>query len=340
MIGKHLLNTSGKNKVLITGGAGYIGTILTNYLLTRGYIVLSVDIKKNATEIDALLKKKYKNNYSFYSIAVENGIENIIRRHTDIKCVIHLAGMVNVDESMADPHKYFYNNSIVTNHLLHSMAAYNLENIVFTSTSAVYGDCDGKVDEAYVTEPSNVYGGSKLMAEQMIKTFAKIHNVRFVILRCFNVVGASEEGDFGDARDPSCALLTNAVGSVINKSSFYVTSPVWSLDGKGSVRDYVDVLDLCSAIESAMKFLFNQNPSDTFNIGSGEPKSIQEVISEIERISGGKISIKKGENRRGEVRNISAKITKARRLLGWRPQRSLEQSIASLILWYKKKYLL
>lgn len=325
-----------KPKILITGGTGYIGSVLSYDLLNQGYEVVSINSKsRRYFRSDIELKKLFGIRYRHYDVSITEGIEDVFTREKKIEAVVHLAGKVSVDESMREPYDYFYNNAVVTEILLRSMDKYRITKLVFGSTSAVYGELDGVVDESDRTVPQNPYGESKLIAEKMIQWYGKTRGLHYMILRYFNVSGAADDGKFGDTRQPSLALIQNAVRAALADKPFYFTADSRSVSRRGTVRDYVHVLDVCGATESSIWHLVQEGKSDILNIGTGKGYSIEAILEEVEDAIQKKIQIQDGVPRQGEIATLSASISKARKVLGWKPKKSLHECIKSLELWYR-----
>ena len=218
------------------------------------------------------------------------------------------------------------------------MIEFNVKKIVFSSTCAVYGETQyTPVDENHPTNPINPYGESKRMTEKIIEWYGKLLRVNYFILRYFNVCGASDDGEIGDSKKPSVLLVQNAVRGVLGVEKFYLTCPkVKTADGT-PIRDYVNVVDLNEAHLLAVEKLLNDgNSFEIINLGTGTGNSVLQIVEEVEKITGKKIKRVFGNTRAGEYAKIYASIEKAKKVLGWRPKRTIEDSVKSLIKWYKK----
>ena len=217
------------------------------------------------------------------------------------------------------------------------MLYFNLSTIIFSSTCAVYGDARYvPVDEKHPTAPANPYGASKLMTEQMIRWYGETGKLRYVILRYFNVCGASGDGEIGDSKKPSSLLVQNAVRGALGIAPFYLTCPVVNTPDKTPIRDYVNVEDLCEAHLKALEYLENKGSSTTLNLGTGTGNSVHEIIDAVQKVTGTSFCIGRSRPRSGEYPRMIASIAKATKVLGWKPRRTIKDSITSLVSWYQK----
>jgi UDP-glucose 4-epimerase len=325
-------------KVLITGAGGYIGSIATYTFLQNGYEVVGLDNFSNGyREPLELLRKKFGNQIFRYYECDLRDINSIFKKEKSIEAVIHFAAFCKVDESMKDPGKYFHNNVGGTLALLESMVKNKINKLVFSSTCAVYGEAQYvPVDEKHPTNPSNPYGESKLMVEKMIHWYGKIFNLQSVILRYFNVCGASDDGLIGDSKKPSVLLVQNAVRGALGIEPFKLTCPQVNTKDHTPIRDYINVVDLSLAHIKAFEYLSKNDQSDIFNLGTGEGNSVLEIIKTVEKETNTSINIGKSEPREGEYATMYAKIYKAKELLNWQPKNTISDSINSLVRWYNE----
>lgn len=324
-------------KILITGAGGYIGSIATYLLLQKGYNVVTIDNYSRGYKkpLEILQEKFGKDKLHLYEIDLKDDLFPIFKKER-IDAVIHYAAYCIVDESMKDPYKYFNSNVIAATNLLETMTQYNVKNIIFSSTCAVYGNAKYiPVDEKHPTNPENPYGESKRIVEKIIEWYGKLKQINYVILRYFNVCGASDDGFMGDSKKPSSLLVQNAVRGVMGIAPFYLTCPEVDTLDKTPIRDYVNVMDLNEAHLKALKYLFAGKKSEILNLGTGRGNSVLEVVHTVEKITGKKIQMKKTKLRSGEYAKTIASISKAKKILGWQPRRKIEDSIASLLIWYK-----
>ena len=274
----------------------------------------------------------------FYEKDLASDLNPIFDKEKNVAAVIHFAANCLVDESMKNPQKYFQNNVCGSLNLLTTILKYEIKNIVFSSTCAVYGDVSEiPVMETHPTNPANPYGESKKIAEEIIRWYGKIFGLKYVILRYFNVCGASSDGQIGDSKKPSVHLVQNAVRAALGIENFSLTCPEVNTPDKTPVRDYIDVVDVGEAHIKALNYLIENGRSEVINLGTGEGNSVLEIINLVQRETGKKFNIKKSKSSRiGEYSRIVASIDKAKEKLGWQPIKKLEDSIKSSLFWYKK----
>ena len=328
-----------KKKILVTGGAGYIGSHAVKVLLDQGYEVVVFDnLFCGFRGVVDVLRKEFSC-LKFYQGDLRNytDIAQVFKKEP-IEGVMHFAALCLVSESMERPEEYFENNVLGTLNLLKAMAQFNVDKLIFSSTCAVYGESQYlPVDEKHPTNPTSPYGESKLMAEREIYWFGKLKNLKYAILRYFNVTGASSDGLIGDSKKPSQLLVQNAVRGALNIEPFQLTCPkVDTADGT-PIRDYLNVEDLAVAHLKALDYLIQGGKSDIFNLGTGRGNSVLEIVNSVQKITKVKIPASKGETRRGEYAQIYADISKAKKALKWKPKKTMTDSILSLVKWYKNK---
>jgi len=328
-----------KKKILVTGGAGYIGSHAVKALLEQGYGVVVFDnLFRGFKEAIDVLKKNFSR-LKFYQGDLRNytDVAQVFKKEP-IKEVMHFAALCLVSESMEKLGEYFENNVLGTSNLLKAMARFNVDKLIFSSTCAVYGESQYlPVDEKHPTNPNSPYGESKLMAEKEIYWFGQLKDLKYVILRYFNVTGASSDGLIGDSKKPSQLLVQNAVRGALNIEPFQLTCPkVDTADGT-PIRDYLNVEDLAAAHLKALDYLARGGRSDIFNLGTGQGNSVLEIINSVQKITKVKFPVSKGETRRGEYAQVYADISKAKKALKWEPRKTITDSILSLVKWYKNR---
>lgn len=215
------------------------------------------------------------------------------------------------------------------------MLDFEVKKLVFSSTCAVYGDAKYvPIDEKHPTEPENPYGESKLIIEKTLKWYDRQCGLKYVVLRYFNVCGASDDGVIGDSKKPSVLLIQNAVRGALGIEPFKLTCPkVGTKDGT-PIRDYINVVDLSLAHLKALDYI-NNNQSDVFNLGTGKGNSVLEIVNAVQAKTKVKFDIGKAVPRQGESKELRADITKAKKYLKWEPIRTIADSIDSLVKWYK-----
>jgi len=324
-------------KILITGSAGYIGSIAADLFLKKGYQVIGVDnLATGYREPMDFLQTKYNNKFKFYESDLNNDLSPIFEKEKEISIVIHYAASCVVDESMKNPGKYFSNNVGGTTNLLTTMEKFDINKIIFSSTCAVYGEEKyTPIDEKHPLNPSGPYGASKKMSEEVIQWFNKLKNFQYIILRYFNVCGASDDGIVGDSKKPSTLLVQNAVRGALGIEKFYVTCPEVDTHDKTPIRDYINVVDLNEAHLMAMEYILKSGKSEVINLGTGTGNSVLEIVNQVKKLTGKDIILEKANIRQGDDAKKIADIKKAKEILGWVPKRTLEDSVKSLLIWYK-----
>jgi len=325
--------------ILLTGTGGYIGSVATSLFLEKGYSIVAVDslIRGFKQPMEELQNKYGKEKLAFYETDIRDGINTVFEEHPEIEAVIHYAAFCNVGESEKNPEMYFDNNIASTLALLNAMKKHNVNKLVFSSTCSLYGEPQSEtLDETHPVDPkSHPYGESKYMSERVIDWFSKVHGFKYCILRYFNVCGALDDGSIGDSKKPSFHLMQNAIRGALGIDNFYLNfTPANTHDGS-PIRDYVNVVDLNKAHLLAVEYLGTAEKSEIFNLGTGNGSSVLEIIQTVERITGKKLELKEGERRKGDVSKAVASNEKITRLLGWKPTHSIEDSVNSLVAWYK-----
>lgn len=325
-------------KILITGGAGYIGSHAVKHFLDHDYQVVVLDNLSHGWQ-EAIDTLSALGSVTFVQADLRDkvALKELFSTHK-ISAVLHFAALCSVDESMKDPGLYFDNNVAGTLSLLEAMQEAGVEKLIFSSTCAVYGESQYlPMDEKHPTNPANPYGESKLMVEQMICWYGELHNLSFVILRYFNVCGAASDGSIGDSKKPSLLLLQNAVRGALGIEKFsYTCQKVDTPDGT-PIRDYIDVEDLVSAHKAALDYLQAGGSSDVFNLGNGRGWSVKEIVSAVEDYFGISLAGEERHTRQGEYAEVYANTTKANQVLKWQTKKSLLDSIKSLEAWYKDR---
>ncbi|PJE63342.1 UDP-glucose 4-epimerase GalE [Candidatus Roizmanbacteria bacterium CG10_big_fil_rev_8_21_14_0_10_39_6] len=324
--------------ILVTGAGGYIGSVATYLLLEKGYRVVGIDNFTTGykTPLACMRKKFGKSKLSYYEADLHDDLSSILKRESGIDVVIHYAASCLVDESMKNPHKYFYNNTVGSLNFIEQLNKHNIRKIVFSSTCAVYGEAQKlPIDEMHPTNPKNPYGESKKMVEKLLDWYARTKGFSYVVLRYFNVCGASDDGVIGDSKKPSVLLVQNAVRGALGIEPFYLTCPTVDTPDKTPIRDYINVVDLNEAHINALEYLIHDGKPVTINLGTGTGNSVLEIVHAVQKETNVRFELQKTTSRKGEYAKMVADITRAHTVLNWSPKRSLQQSIHSLTLWYK-----
>lgn len=319
-------------RILVLGGAGYIGSHTVYELVDAGYEVIVID--KLLTGFKEAVHPQAK----FYEGDIRDKIflDNILSKEK-IDGVIHFAASSQVGESMKNPLKYYNNNLCGTEVLLESMVEHGIDKIVFSSTAATYGEPESiPILETARTLPTNCYGETKLSMEKMFKWISKAHNLRYVSLRYFNACGAHPNGKIGEAHNPETHLIP-LVLQVPNGKREYISVFGNDYDTKDGtcVRDYIHVNDLAQAHILAMEYLSKGGESNIFNLGNGVGFTVKEVIETARKVTNHTIPIREEERRAGDPSVLIASSEKARKVLGWKPQYAdLETIISTAWKWH------
>jgi UDP-glucose 4-epimerase len=319
--------------ILVTGGAGYIGSHVVRQLLERGERVLVLDN----------LGKGFRQAVMDADLMVGDvGDQTLVLRlmaERQVDTVMHFAAHTIVPESVALPLKYYGNNTCSTRSLLQASIDHGVEHFVFSSTAAVYGmPDDGYAGEDSPTRPINAYGTSKLMSEWMLRDVAAVNPLRYVALRYFNVAGSDPGGRIGQAT-PGATLLTKVaceamVGKRPHVSVFGSDYP--TPDGTG-VRDYLHVEDLAAAHLRALDYLRDAGRSVTLNVGYGHGYSVREVLRMVEEVAGQSLTIREEARRDGDPAYLVARADRIRTELGWQPRfDDLRAIVSSSLAWERK----
>jgi len=323
--------------ILVTGAGGYIGSVATYLLLQNGYTVVAVDNFSTGYKapLELLQGKFGKEMLHVYEADITNDISHIFKTEKTVDAVLHYAASCLVDESMKNPEKYFFNNVYGSQNLLSALFTYNIQTIIFSSTCAIYGEGQYMpMDEKHPVNPTTPYGASKRMTEELMEWYGKLKNLRFVILRYFNVCGASDDGLIGDSKKPSTLLVQNSVRGALGIEPFYLTCPEVNTPDKTPIRDYINVVDLNEAHLKALEYLFNGGKNEIINLGTGTGNSVLEIVKSVQKITGKEFPLEKTTPREGDDAKKIASIEKAKKILGWQPKRTIENSVNSLVKWY------
>ena len=328
--------------ILVTGGAGYVGSHCVLALLEKGYDVVIFDnLELGHIETVETLKSIQASGkvIDFIQGDLKNlsDIQNVFKKH-EIEAVVHFAAYSQVAESMKNPQKYFSNNVDGTVNLLKSMIENGVKRIVFSSTAATYGEpIYTPIDENHPQKPINPYGETKLKIEKIMDEYDKSFNLKSVRLRYFNVAGADNRARIGEWHEPETHLIPNILKSTFGcgKTFQMFGTDYDTIDGT-CVRDYINVEDLAKAHVLALDYLGKGGETNFFNLGTNNGNSVKEVFSVCEKVTGGKIPVDIQPRREGDPAILVADNQKAKKVLGWVPEKTLEDSILSAYNWEKK----
>lgn len=328
--------------ILVTGGAGYIGSHCVLKLLKDGFDVVVFDsLELGHAEIIEELKKLTLNGkfIDFIKGDLKNSqdIKSVFEKH-NIEAVVHFAAYSQVGESVKNPQKYYYNNVYGTLNLLNAMLEANVKKIVFSSTAATYGEPEyTPIDEKHLQNPINPYGSSKLMVEKILDDYDNAYDLKSVRLRYFNVAGADEDCLVGEWHNPETHLIPNILKSTFDGAkTFSVFGTDYNTKDGTCVRDYINITDLINAHVLALKYLFEGGKTNFFNLGTGYGNSVKEVFDCCGNVTNKSIPVKYEGRREGDPAVLVADSSKAKSILGWENKRSLEESIKTAYDWEQK----
>ena len=321
-----------KKKILVVGGAGYIGSHMVKMLLSRGYEVVVFDNLSSGYR-DAVLGGTF-----VPGDLVDQDHLNSVFEIQQPDAVMHFASSIQVGESVIRPDLYYRNNVSNTIHLLDAMLAHDVKHIIFSSTAAIFGEPEYvPINEAHPKVPLSPYGRSKLMVEQILEDYDKAFGLKSVCLRYFNAAGADPEGLLGERHDPETHLIPLILQAASGRrENIRVFGRDYNTPDGTCVRDYIHIVDLCSAHLQALEYLSRGGLSDRFNLGNGEGFSVQQVIDAAEKVTGLKINVINGSRREGDPAKLVADASRARKELGWKPEYiDLEEILSHAWIWEK-----
>ena len=317
--------------ILVTGGAGYIGSHMVLELLGARERVIVLDNLTTgfrwAVPAEATL------------VIGDAGDQDLVRtviRKNDVSAIVHFAGSIVVPESVADPLGYYNNNTVKSRALMEVAVAMGVKQFIFSSTAAVYGMTgDAPVDEDATLQPMSPYGSSKLMTEIMLADAARAHDFRYAALRYFNVAGADPEGRTGQSTPRATHLIKTACETALGqRPRMEVFGTDYPTTDGTCVRDYIHVLDLARAHMAALAHLRSGGKSDIYNCGYGQGYSVLQVIDAVKRASGVEFEVKMSPRRAGDPASVVAAPAKIRRELGWEPKfDDLDTIVAHALAW-------
>ena len=323
----------GVNKaVLVTGGAGYVGSHTCKLLAKNGYLPITVDRHYR----QGLMSFGPTHNLQLPQEIVR--LDEIIRRYNITSC-IHFAGSTSVPESVENPSLYYKNNLIMTISLLDKLIECGVKTFVYSSSAATYGDPGMQLAiESDVANPISAYGGSKLMIEMVCKDYLRAYGLSSVGLRYFNAAGADPEGEVGELREKETHIIPLAIEAAKQGKTFKIFGDKYPTDDGTCVRDYVHVMDLADAHIKALNYASQNAVSEVFNLGSGEPASNKQLVEAVQKHAG-EMKVEMHDNRPGDPAYLVADTSKVKEILEWEPtQSSLDNVVATAVQWYNKNH--
>jgi len=318
--------------ILVTGGAGYIGSHVLKALLKAGHNAVTLDnLQKGHRE--AVVGGKFVEG----DLADKELLDTVLKEN-NIEGVIHLAADSLVGESMETPGKYYRNNVANGLNLLEAMVKNEVKYLVFSSTAAVYGEPEEiPIEENHPTQPTNTYGESKLFFEKILKRYDDIYDLNFISLRYFNAAGADPEGEIGEAHDPETHLIPIVLETALGiRDKIYIFGDDYPTRDGSCIRDYIHVNDLADAHVLAIEALNLGKESSVFNLGNGEGYSVKEVIATVKKVTERDFEVEVADRRAGDPAVLIASSDKIQEELNWKPQYpELEKIISTAWNWHK-----
>ena len=317
--------------VLVTGGAGFIGSYLCKLFYENGFIPVTFDnlllgnrwaVKWGPLEIGDLCNKK--------------DLHNLFNKYS-FDGVVHLAGFSNVSESVKNPYLYYNNNVIGSFNLLEKMIEFNVKRIVFSSTAAVYGNpIASLIDEKHPTHPINPYGDSKLSVERLIYNYSQSYGINFISLRYFNVSGSDFLSQIGEAHSPETHIIPLALEAAYQNSIFKINGNDYNTNDGTCIRDFIHLRDLGDAHLRSFQKLNTSKIGEFINVGGGKGLSVNEVIECVKKVTNVNFKTIVFKRRDGDPASLVSNINKSKKILSWSPQNSsIEKIISDSWEWYK-----
>ncbi|CCQ51570.1 UDP-glucose 4-epimerase GalE [Crocosphaera watsonii] len=327
-----------KPTILVTGGAGYIGSHAVLSLQKAGYNVIVYDnLSYGHPEIvQDVLKVEL-----IVGDTNDRTLLDQIFSSRNITAVMHFAAFIAVGESVRDPAIYYQNNVAGTLTLLEAMIAANIKKFVFSSTCAIYGmPQEIPMTEKHPNNPLNAYASSKYMVEQILKDFDRAYGLKSVVFRYFNASGADPSGNLGEDHDPETHLIPLALLTALKKREhLFIFGTDYETPDGTAVRDYIHVNDLASAHVLGLDYIFNGGESEMFNLGNGNGFSVREVIEMAKKVTGVDFLVKETDRRPGDAPILVGSSEKAKSILGWQPQYfELKTIVNDAWQWHKKRH--
>jgi UDP-glucose 4-epimerase len=322
-----------RKNILVTGGAGYIGSHVVKQLGKAGYNLVIYDNLSTGLSSAVLYGKLITGDLS------DRGLLAKVFKQYNFDAVLHFAASISVPESISHPLSYYANNTRNTLNLLECCQKFSVNKFVFSSTAAVYGEPEeNPVRESFQPFPVNPYGSSKLMSEKIIQDYSKSCQFKYVIFRYFNVAGADPSGQIGTSAKKAAHLIKVACDAAIgNRSSVQIYGTDYPTPDGTGIRDYIHVEDLATAHVDALRYLEAENDSQIFNCGYGKGYSVREVIEKVKEVTGVDFPVIESPRRMGDPACAIASADRIHKILNWQPKyNSLDEIVKTTLAWEKK----
>ncbi|MFI5240824.1 MAG: UDP-glucose 4-epimerase GalE [Microgenomates group bacterium] len=318
-------------KILVTGGAGYIGSFIDRGLKDKGYEVVVLDDMSSGHE-------KAIEGFRLEQINLVTDVDklNSLISSEKFDGVIHMASFIQMGESFKNPGKYYHNNVFGLMNLLDCLVKNGGGKIILSSSAGVYGNpVNLPIEEDDPKNPLNPYGETKYVMERMLADYDDAYGIKFISIRYFNAAGAAIDGSMGEDHPDESHLLPNIIKKAIAGEEIPIFGNDYKTPDGTNVRDYVHVLDLADNHILCLESLLNGGESKAYNAGAGKGYSNKEILEEVKRVTGLDLKIKYGERRLGDADELYASIDRIKEDLGWSPKYGLKEIIESAYLWHK-----
>jgi len=320
-------------KILVAGGAGYIGSHTAKELIKEGFEVVVFDNFSTGKK-ELLVGGELFEGDLMHKESIKKALGS-----KNIEAVLHFASLIQVGESYADPRKYYTHNLITSLNLLDVMLEAGVKYFVFSSSAAVYGEpLQNPIPESHPLNPFNPYGQTKFFVEKVIQDYERAYGLKFISLRYFNAAGADPEGHLGELHDPETHLIPNILLFLLGKKKkFEIFGKDFPTKDGTAVRDYIHVTDLAKAHVLSLKKLLKSPQSEFINLGTNKGYSVLEIINKTEEITGEKVLYTESPRRKGDVPVLLASREKAEKILGWKLYHSnIETIIETAWNWHRR----
>lgn len=324
----------GEDRILVVGGAGYIGSHLLKCLNKKAYTTVTLDNLSNG-HADAVGSGRL-----IVGDMGDMGLIEQLLSSERFDAVMHFASFIQVGESVRNPAAYYHNNFVLTKQLVDALLRHGIQRFIFSSTAAVYGTpSKGTLTEEHPCQPINPYGRSKWMVEQLLRDYDAAYGLKSVSLRYFNAAGADPDGELGERHDPETHLIPLALRAVAGTGApLTVHGADYPTPDGSCIRDYIHVTDLAEAHALALRHLLDGGSSHALNLGNGRGYSVFEILDAIEAVTGDAVPHQIGVRRAGDPARLVADATLAQKILGWTPRHSeLHDLLTDAWRWEQKR---
>lgn len=324
--------------VLVTGGAGYIGSHAVKALVQAGQRVVVYDDLSAGHRLAAERAGGPDTPLVQGNVADTARLASTLRDH-GLDAVMHFAAWLSVGDSVRDPAGYYRNNVVGTLSVLDAMVTAGVKHLVFSSTAAVFGNpLETPITEDHPRLPINAYGETKLAVERALPHYERAYGLRSVALRYFNAAGADPEGALGEDHTPETHVVPKAIDAAAGRDTFQVFGTDYDTPDGTCLRDYVHVTDLAQAHILALEALRGGAGSTAYNLGNGRPTSVRAIITAVERVTGGKVPYTTGDRRAGDPAVLFASSGRIRRELGWKPRFETVETIVETAWRWRERH--